>query len=938
MADYNLGTAKGKVQVDYDGKGLDQARRDMDKTGKSAKGSGQNFNEAGHQMAVAGGVIAVGIGLAAKVAIDFEKQISAIGAVSGASSEDLERLRKKALQLGADTSFGAGEAANAMEELAKAGLTVDQILGGAADATVALAAAGGVELPAAAELAADAMNAFSLSASDLPKVADQIAGAANASSISVGDFGQSLKQVGAVANLVGLSFEDTATAIALMGQAGIKGSDAGTSLKTMLSNLSPTTKKQIELFKELGLVTKDGSNQFFDAKGNIKSLADISQLLQDRTKNMTAEQKQLTLETIFGSDAIRAAAVLTKAGSKGFEEMATAMGKVTAEEVAAKRLDNTAGAIEQLKGSAETAAIAFGTLLLPAITKIVKALTKFANFLNSMDDGTKSLILNIAMVTAGFLLFLGVAVKVMQFVRAVKALVVAMKLLRIVTVAWTVAIKVLALAWRLFNAVFLTSPIGLVVLAIILLVAAIILLWKRSETFRNIVLAVWAAIKKAAQAVASWFMNTLVPFFKNIWGSISGFFEAAWKVIKVIFNAWLTVARTWFNVLKTIFSVVAPIWKAAFDLIVSVVKTAFAIMDALFAVWITLMRTIWEPILRFVAFLFEHWWNAIKMVVTAVINFLRPFIEGWLNAQKAIWGAIWSGVSKATTAAFNAIKKAIEIVVNFLKPFIVAWLNFQKAVFTTAWNAIKAIVTTVFNAIKLIFTTTWNAIAAIVRTAVNTIVAIINGIKAIVDKVRGFFNELKRAAEGGTGSLISFVKGIPGRVIGAIGNLGGMLYNKGRELIQGFINGIRSMLGVVADTARNIVNSVTRFLPGSPAKEGPLSGRGYVKYRGQHMVEDFASGIIGTAKAARDAVARTLGGVSKAVPMPAGAAVGQANAGMAAHVERPPAPAAPSGGDRTITIGTVSITGTWDLDDPEVPRKFVAKLHEELDRYAKGYK
>lgn len=938
MADYNLGTARGKVRVDYDGKGLGQARKDFDKTGKAARGSGQSFEEAGNKVAVAGGAIAVGVGLAAKVAIDFEKQISAIGAVSGATQQDLERLRKKALDLGASTSFSASEAAAAMEELAKAGLPVEGILNGAADATVALAAAGGVELPAAAELAADAMNAFNLSAQDLPKVADLIAGAANASSISVGDFGQSLKQVGAVANLVGLDFRDTATAIALMGQQGIKGSDAGTSLKTMLSNLSPVTKEQKKLFRELGLVTAEGNNRFFDMQGNIKGLADISQILQDATKNMTAEQKQLALETIFGSDAIRAAAVLTKSGAEGFNNMAEAMGKVTAEEVAAKRLDNTAGAIEQLKGNAETAAIAFGTLLLPAITKIAQALAKFASFMNGLDDGTKELVINIALATSAFLLFLGLAVKVAQFVRAVRTLVVTLKLVRALTLAWAAATRIAAIAQTVLNAALFANPIGLIILAVIALVAAIIILWKKSETFRKIVLAVWDAIKAAALAVAKWFTGTFVPWIKGVWDAVAGFFVKAWDIIKAIFNAWLTVVKVWFNVLKQIFSVVAPIWKAAFDLIVSVVKTAFAIMDALFAVWITLMRTIWEPILKFVAFLFKTWWDFIKTTVMAVVNFLRPFIEGWLNAQKAIWGAVWGAVSKAFSAAWDGIKKAAEAVIKFLTPFVTAWMNAQKTIITTGWNVIKTIITTVWNFIKAGAQAAWNAITAIIRTAVNAIVAIINGVKAVVDRVRGFFNELKRAAEGGTGSLISFVRGIPGRVIGAIGNLGGMLYNKGRELIQGFINGIRSMLGVVANTARNIVNSVTRFLPGSPAKEGPLSGRGYVVYRGQHLVQDFASGIVGTADAARRAVERTMSGIASAVPTSGGAGVAAATAGMATATIAPPAPAAVAGGGaRSVTINNLNITGTWDVSDPNVPRQFVARLHEELDRYAKGY-
>lgn len=857
MADYNLGTAKGRIAVDYDGKGVDQAKRDLGSLDKSARTSSEGLDRVATGTGLAGAGIAAGFGLATKVAIDFEKQISAIGAVSGATDAELETLRKKALQLGADTSFSASEAALAMEELAKAGISLPDIMNGAADATVALAAAGGVELPAAAELAADAMNAFALSAKDMPNVANQIAGAANASSISVGDFGQSLKQVGAVANLVGLNFNDTATAIALMGKMGIKGSDAGTSLKTMLMNLNPQSKKQVELMKELGIVTKDGANQFFDAQGKAKSLADISQVLQNSLKGMTEQQKLATLETLFGSDAIRAAAVLSNEGATGFENMATAMGKVSAEDVAAARLDNTAGKIEQLKGSAETAAIAFGTVLLPAIVKIAGGLEKFADWLAQLDKGTQETIVNVGLATAAFLIFAAVGIKIYQFVTALRSLLAAMKLIKL----WAGLVKVAKLAWRgaqialnaammaarwawqaaqlaiyrarvvaanvatramaagqwllnaaltgarwawqaaqlvaykvtqlaiaaatkawtaaqwLLNVALNANPIGLVIIAIVALVAAIILLWNKSETFRKIVLAVWDAIKTAAKAVADWFMNTLVPFFKAAWDKI---------------------------------------------------------------------------------------WAAIKWVI-----------------DKAI-----------------------------------AYFNFWKAVWTTIFNAVKAFVVNWINGVKTIF----------------------NRILGIVNTVIGFFNKLKDGVVSRLSSLISTIKGIPGRITSGLGNIGSLLYNKGKELIQGLINGIKAMLGRLRDTAGDVVGVIGRFLPGSPAKEGPLSGRGYVLKRGQRMTQDFARGLISRLSAVKDAAGRMVEGAAARLPVPATPAVATAQAGIAPVQIRPAVAPSTHTESRSISIGTVKIDGTWDLNDPTVPRKFVAKLHQALDDYERSHR
>lgn len=347
----------------------------------------QSVSKAGSaiQSAMGGALIAGAAGLGAalvgsvKSAADFEKGLSAISAVSGATKEQLEGIRATALQLGKDTSFSASEAAAGMEEMVKAGVSLQDVMGGAGRAALDLAAAGGLSVAESATIASNAMNVFSLKGSDMAHVADVIAGAANASAIDVHDFGFSLSAVGAVAATVGLGLEDTATAIAVLGQAGLKGSDAGTSLKTMLLNLDPASKPARSAMKALGIITAEGANQFFDAEGKAKSLADISGILQNALKGLTKEQQLSALQTMFGTDAIRAAAIMAKAGSEGFNEMAENMSKVTAKAVAMERLNNVAGSFETLKGSVETAAIMLGSLFLPAIKGALDGVTEFVN-------------------------------------------------------------------------------------------------------------------------------------------------------------------------------------------------------------------------------------------------------------------------------------------------------------------------------------------------------------------------------------------------------------------------------------------------------------------------------------------------------------------------------------------------------------------------------
>ncbi len=337
----------------------------------------------GSAVAMGGAAAAAGLGAllstSVKFASDFEATLSGITSVSGATATEMQSISALALQLGKDTSFSASEAAAGIEELIKGGVSIGDVMSGAAKATLNLAAAGEVGLTDAAEIAANAMSMFGLAGKDLAHVSDLIAGAANASSLEVIDFRYSLQMAGAVASISGQSFDDLATAIAVMGSQGLKGSDAGTSLKTMLMNLQPTTKQATTAMRELGLLTEDGTNAFIDQAGAIKPMREIAAELNRATADLTESEKLMYLEMIFGSDAIRAASVLAKAGAEGFDEMAASMSKVTAESVAAERLNNLQGDLEQLKGSAETAGIALGTAMLPGLRNVTQGATGLIN-------------------------------------------------------------------------------------------------------------------------------------------------------------------------------------------------------------------------------------------------------------------------------------------------------------------------------------------------------------------------------------------------------------------------------------------------------------------------------------------------------------------------------------------------------------------------------
>ena len=325
-------------------------------------------------LGVGAGAMGVGglITNSATKAMDFDAQISTIKALTGGKGGDIQSIRQRALELGKNTKFSALEAAQGMTELLKAGINVKDVLGDASQAALDLAAAGDLSLTEAAEIMSTSMNAFGMK--DATKAANLLAGAANASATDVHELKYALSQIGPVAAGVGMNLDDVSTGLAVLAQNGLKSSDAGTSLKTMLNGLIPTTKPAVEAFSKLGLLEADGGSAFFDAKGKVKSIEQIADLLHNSMKDLTEEQRYTLLYDMFGSDAIRGGMILIKEGAEGIRKMRQEMTKFTVSSVATTKMDNAKGDIERMKGAFETFQIEALTPMLPAIREIAQAL------------------------------------------------------------------------------------------------------------------------------------------------------------------------------------------------------------------------------------------------------------------------------------------------------------------------------------------------------------------------------------------------------------------------------------------------------------------------------------------------------------------------------------------------------------------------------------
>jgi TP901 family phage tail tape measure protein len=364
---------------------MQTAQSQMETTGSAANQLSSDIQAIQVTAATVGGAVAAIMGVAVTQAAQFEKKLSDIKSVSGANASEMEELAELAKKAGESTAFSASEAAAGIEELIKAGLSVEQVLNGGLTGALDLAAAGELALADAAAIASTALNSFRDDGLSVSDAANVLAGAANASATDVSELKFGLSAVASVASSAGMNFKDTATSLALFAQNGLLGSDAGTSLKSVLMNLSPSTKEATAVFKDLGIITKDNNNLFYDSEGRLKSLGEVTNVLRTAFEKLNPKEQGEALKTMFGSDGIRAGSILLKEGADGVERMADAMSKITAAETAATKLDNLLGVVDELKGSLETLGIELGEDFLPLLTDFAKGATEVVRELDEAN-------------------------------------------------------------------------------------------------------------------------------------------------------------------------------------------------------------------------------------------------------------------------------------------------------------------------------------------------------------------------------------------------------------------------------------------------------------------------------------------------------------------------------------------------------------------------
>lgn len=712
----NMGTAIAYLELDTSkfSKGFVSAYNDLKVFGDKSATAEQKLNGLSSAFKTTGGLLSknvtlpiVGVGAAAvKTATDFEAGMSEVKAISGATGSEFDALRDKAIEMGAKTKFSASDSADAFKYMAMAGWDASQMMDGIAG-IMDLAAASGEDLATTSDIVTDALTAFGLQASDSAHFADVLAQASSKSNTNVGLMGETFKYVAPVAGALGYSIEDTAVAIGLMANSGIKGSQAGTALRSTITRLAKPVGEAKDAVEELGI-------SITNADGTMKPLSQTMVELREKFAGLTEEQKAQYAAMLAGQEGMSGLLAIVNASDEDFQKLTDEINNANgaAEDMASVMMDNTAGAVEQLKGALESAGILIGEKLTPYIRKLAEWITGLVEKFNSLSEEEQDQIVKFGLILAAIGPVLLILAKVISVVSTV---VKAFKLFgtTITTVKTSIDLvkagyaglatqmggipKLIAGISTGFGGML--APIAAVIAIVAVLVGAFVTLWKTNEEFRDNMVGIWNSIKESIN-----------NFFDGVVERINalGFdFENITEVIKTV----------WF----ALCDVLAPVFEGAFNTIAIVLDGIFNQILSVMDIFIGLFTGNWEQlgegVKGVVSGIVETFAN-LGSNILGVIGDIGAEILNKLGFEKAAEGFqnFFDTLSDLFGQIPELLSSAIDIIVSFFTETIPNAFN----------SAIEAVQGFVDNIIEFFTVTVPEAFSTFVNetipNAINSIV------------------------------------------------------------------------------------------------------------------------------------------------------------------------------------------------------------------------
>lgn len=899
----DVGSAVGYLDLDISGflSGLQSAQSQANTASKNiATTIGNNLQSAGKSMTSAGSTLTktvttpvLGLGTAAvKVTSDFESAMSKVSAISGATGGDLDALNKKAQEMGAKTKFSATESAEAFTYMAMAGWKTEDMLSGI-DGIMSLAAADGLDLATTSDIVTDALTAFGLSASDSGHFADVLAKASSNANTNVSMLGESFKYAAPVAGALGYSAEDTAIALGLMANAGIKGSQGGTALRGSLTRLIKPTDEAAVLMEQYGL-------SMTNADGSMKSLGEVMNMLRDKLGGLTeAEQAQVAAQ-IFGQEAMSGMLAIINASDSDYAKLTDAIYDAdgAAQQMADTMLDNLSGQLTLLKSALEGLAIQFGEILMPYIKQFVTWLQNLTQKLQELTPEQKEQIVKWAAIAAAIGPVLMVLGKLTSSVGS------------IITTFGKIP-GAIAKAKSAFTAVSaaiggISAPVVAVVAVIGVLIAAFANLWKTNEEFRNKMTAIWDGIKSKFESFAQGIvdrLNALGFDFENfgevvkaIWDSfcslLAPIFEGVFNQVSVIFGSVLDALTGIFDVFIGIFT---GNWDQAWQGVKEIFGAVWDLIKGTFESWAMAFKGIADTVLGWFGTTWDETWtnikqffvdiwngitsffsNVISSIKMAVSNFITTIINFFAQLPTNIANFITNAYNSVVTWVSNMVAKAREMGQNFLNAVVSFFTNLPYKVGYFIGNTLTNIVLWVGNMVAKAREMGMNFINNVVSFFTQLPGKVLQFITSTFNNVQTWAtNMVNKAREMGTNfinNVVSFFTQLPGKVLqfitSAFNNVqtwATNMANKAREMGTNFINNVVSFMqqlpGKIKQYLDSAINNLKTWVTqmGQKGKEAVQSLIDNVKSAASGIADkvksigsDIVSGVWNGIKAAKD--------------------------------------------------------------------------------------
>lgn len=687
-------------------------------TGEKLKETGDKITGIGEKLMPAS-VAVVGLGTAAvKTAADFDTAMSQVAAVSGSTGDDLDALREKAREMGAKTKFSASEAAEAMNYMAMAGWKTSDMLSGI-EGIMNLAAASGEDLATTSDIVTDALSAFGLTAADSGHFADVLAAASSNANTNVSMMGETFKYCAPVAGALGYSCEDVAEAIGLMANSGIKSSQAGTAMRTMMTKLQGELKLSGAAFGEITVQTAN-------ADGSMRGLGEILSDLRVAFSQMTESEAAAAAETLVGKNAISGFLAVMNAAPADIDKLSSAIANCdgTSQQMADTMQDNLAGQLTILKSQLEELAISFGEMLMPVIRDIVGHIQKFVDKLNSMDEGTRKVILTIAAVVAALGPVLIIIGKVISAVGTIMTIIPKIG----------PAITAVKGAFAGLNAVMAANPIILIIAAIAALVAAFIYLWNNCEGFRQFWIDLWEGIKSV--------VSTCVEAIKNFFSDVIDFVKNNWQgLLLLLVNPFAGAFKLLYDNCEGFRVFIDNLWAN----IKAGIETAWTAIKEFFT-------TIWTTISTFISTTATNIWNTLTTIWNNILSTVSGIVNTLATTISTVFTNIWNGIKNTVTGIFNTVRDGFNNAVNFVKELAGQAFSWGADIIRGIINGIKSMISGVVNAVS--------SVASTIRSYLHFSVPDVGPLTDFEDWMPDFMSGLAKGIENGRGMIEKAVSGI----------------------------------------------------------------------------------------------------------------------------------------------------------------------------------